>query len=147
MGTHTMEVSFNTDSKGFISQACPACDGHFKVHPDSPNKVAHCPFCEHVDEHWFTPAQAEYMQAVAASEVLGPHLDALDRQLRSLGSGSEGMIRVTGRVEKPRVPPKPEESDDDMPSETKFACCGEIIRYKAAETPLYCIVCGEAAAR
>jgi hypothetical protein len=84
----------------------------------------------------------EYIRGYAAREVLGPHLDKLDRQLRSMGSGSRGMFKVTGSVQRPRVPPKPEESDDEMPRETTFACCGEVIRHKPDLVPGYCVICG-----
>jgi len=137
-----MEVSLNTDGQGFISQMCPSCNRRFKVQPKSPNRISHCPFCEHGDEHWFTPEQVEYLQGYAAREVLGPHLDKLDRQLRNMGSGSRGMFKVTGSVQKPDVPPKPEESDDEMPIATMFTCCGETIRHDESNRPAHCIVCG-----
>jgi hypothetical protein len=148
MGTRTMTVSFNTDSAGFISQECPTCRRRFKIQPGkgSPNPVSHCPFCEHAaTDCWFTPEQAEYLGAVATHNVLGPELDKLDRAFRRMGSDSGGVIRVTGRVEKPRVPPTPEESDDEMPVTATFACCGETIRHEPANRPTYCVICGKRA--
>jgi hypothetical protein len=53
------------------------------------------------------------------------------------------MIRVTGRVEKPRVPPAPEESDEEMPTMVTFACCDETIRHDPANRPIYCVICGK----
>lgn len=146
MGTQTMTVSFNTDSAGFISQECPACGRRFKIQPGkgSPQPVSHCAFCEHsATDCWFTPEQAEYLGAVATRDVLGPQLDKLDRAFRRLGSGSGGMIRVTGRVERPRVPPTPQERDEEMPTTVTFACCGETIRHDPATRPTYCIICGK----
>jgi hypothetical protein len=148
MGTRTMSVSFNTDGAGFMSQECPSCEERFKTQPGkgSPNPVSHCPYCGHEGTNcWFTPEQAEYLRGFATQEVLGPHLEELDRNLRRIGSSSGGLIKVTGRIEKPRAPPRPEENDDDMPKVMTFACCGETIRHDAAKRPLYCVICGKAA--
>ncbi len=147
MGTETMQVSFKTDSKGFISQECPACEHRFKMRPGqgSPRPVAHCPFCKHSGEDcWLTTEQAEYLKAFAAREILGPALEKFDRAFKRLGSGSGGLItvKVTGHVEQPRVPPLPVESEDDMPAETTFTCCGETIRHDTGHHPVCCIICG-----
>ncbi len=145
MGQQTMTVSFNTDSEGFISQECPACERRFKIQPGkgSPRPVSHCPFCKHFGaDCWFTPEQVEYVGSVAARDVLGPHLEKLDRAFRQLGSGSGGMIKVTGRVQKPRVPPTPVERDNEMSSKATFDCCGETIRHDTVNRPIYCVICG-----
>jgi hypothetical protein len=147
MGTQKMQVSFNTDRKGFISHECPACERRFKVQPGkgSPKPVSHCPFCTHTGTNcWFTTEQASYLRGIAARDVLGPHLADIDRAFQRLGSSSGGMIKVkvTGRREEPRVPPKPEERDDEMTGQVTFACCGETIRHEVANPPTYCTICG-----
>ncbi len=142
MDTHMLDISFQADSGGFISQECPSCARRFKIQPGkgSPDPIAHCPFCDHAGtDCWWTPEQAAYVESIAANEVLGPHLDKLERTFRSMSSD---FVKVTGRIERPQVLPAPPERDDEMPSETRFTCCGETIKHDASARPAHCIICG-----
>lgn len=137
-----MDISFEADSGGFISQECPTCTRRFKIQPSkgSLNPISHCPFCEHAGaDCWWTPEQAAYVESIAVNGPLAPHLDRLERAFDALRGG---LIQVTAHVERPPLLSAPPERDDEMPSETQFACCGETIRHDQSTKPVHCIICG-----
>lgn len=59
-----MEVSFPTDSDGYLSQECPSCEQIFKVvfGEGSEEPISFCPYCGHSGRDcWYTKPQVEYM--------------------------------------------------------------------------------------
>lgn len=137
-----MEVSFPTDSDGFLSQECPSCGHRFKVMfgegSDAP--ISYCPYCGHNGQQcWYTHPQVEYVQAVATSEVLGPELAKLQRSLKG---ASKGFLKFDIKSNIPKPPPPPMETDDDFDI-VRFQCCNETVKLTRNEE-LFCIICGTA---
>jgi hypothetical protein len=151
MTTVTVTVSFEPDSRGFTSRACPECGKRFKAAfgKGSSHPLAFCPFCHHEGARWETPEQIEYGGAYATREVVQPHFDKLDRSLRDLerAGGRHLRVRVSGHMPRLDVPAKPVEGEDDMPECTIFTCCTEVVRHASENEPAFCPICGEAHAQ
>jgi len=150
MTTTTVKVSFEPDSEGFTSRACPECGGRFKIAfgKGSPAPLAFCPFCRHEGARWETPEQIEYGKAFAARQVVKPHFDRIDQSFRDLerAGGRHIKVKVTGKMPDLKVPPKPPERVSDLPERSTFACCGETILHDTATVPRHCVICGTAIA-
>lgn len=145
--SETISVTFETDAEGFLSRACSACDGRFKVvfGKGSAEPVGFCPFCDHLDEQWFTTEQAEYVQALIASTFVQPEIEKISRSLEELSRVGRGLAEVTMTESIDfSVPPKPVERADDLPARTTFVCCGETIRHESSTPPTRCVICGKA---
>lgn len=135
-----MEVRFDTDSDGFLSQECPSCHERFKVlfGSGSDKPISFCPYCCH-NEHdcWWTPEQIDYIQSAVTDVVVRPELEKFQRQLKST-SNEFFHIDTTSDIPDPIV--SPIDTDDHL-KVLHFRCCGETIkadqRYK-----YYCIICG-----
>lgn len=143
MGT-SVTVSLPTDSDGFVSQECPACDKLFKVifGEGSQRPIGHCPYCGHADQDcWWTQAQADYLAATAGREIAGPLLDDFARRVNRANS-SGGLLKISAKVQHDPRPSQPEEPDEPM-SVASFPCCGERIKHDGATASLHCIICGE----
>lgn len=139
-----VDVKFNTDSDGFISQQCPACKGRFKAQygAGSDKPLAHCPYCGHHGETWFTNEQQHYIESMLKSEVLLPELKKFGRDLeRSMNrSGSSVSFKANRNLHAPR-PTAPQEPNDSWPKHT-FTCCGETIKHHPSAAPTHCVICG-----
>ncbi len=125
-----MEISFPTDSDGFLSQECPSCEQQFKVcfGEGSDEQISCCPYCGHKGQQcWYTKEQVEHLSAVAKSV-------ALSKLQQSLGG------KVTGRISAPQTPP-PIDPDSDLPI-LNFPCCNETIK-ALQHSKLFCIICGK----
>lgn len=126
--------SLPLDSDRFMSQECPHCGRRFKVKPEElpPAMLAHCPFCEHDGDNWWTPGQ------VAVIKALGTRYFAerLNEGMRARGSKAwkPGPL--------PSIPDAPAESVDELPTAVTFACCSVTIRHDGAGAPVRCVVCG-----
>jgi hypothetical protein len=134
-----MELSFPTDSDGFLSRECPSCDQLFKVLPGqgSDQPVSHCPHCGHTgSDCWNTSAQVDYAKSVVANTLLVPEIERLRRQL----GASSGFLKITleHNIDKPPAPP----IDADVPFDIiRFPCCNETVKLSRNETN-FCIICG-----
>lgn len=137
-----IRVSFTTDADGFISQQCPSCFRRFKVRvDDSGHSVSHCPYCGSGTENgWLTEEQHEYAMGVVAEQAIDPMMEEFSRSLNRMNRPG-GLIKVSGRYEKPARPPKPVESDEPMPLFTP-SCCGEAVKHDGSAPELFCVVCG-----
>jgi hypothetical protein len=137
-----MEITFPTDSDGFLSQECPSCGLRFKARFEESGEeskpLSYCPYCGHHGlDCWLTQEQVDYAQAVAASELIAPHLRDLARQL-DRSSNSFIKFKLEGNI--PDPPPPPMETDDQLDM-LHFPCCDETI--KVARHPKhFCIICG-----
>nr|VFK42611.1 MAG: TIR domain-containing protein [Candidatus Kentron sp. TC] len=135
-----MNISFPTDTDGFLSRECPSCEQRFKVvfGQGSEEPISYCPYCGYNgQECWHTRPQVDYMQAVAADIALGPELKKLERQLKGM---SNGLIEIELKSSLPKPPPAPMETDD--PLETlRFPCCNETIKV-TRHNQHFCIICG-----
>ena len=135
-----MEVNFPTDADGFLSQECPSCEQQFKVifGEGSEEPISYCPYCGHNGQDcWFTQAQADYIQSVAADVALGPELKRLERQLKGM---SKGFLKVSMKSKLPKPPPTPIEADDQYDI-LHLPCCNETVKVTRHERH-FCIICG-----
>ncbi len=129
-----MEISFPTDSDGFLSQECPSCEQQFKVcfGEGSNEPISYCPYCGHKGQQcWYTKEQVDHLSAVAKSVLVVP---ALAKLQQSIGG------KVTGGISAPPTPP-PIDPDSDLPI-LNFSCCNETIK-AFQHTKLFCIICGK----
>ncbi len=135
-----IEVSFPTDSDGFLSQECPSCEQRFKVMPGqgSEEPVSFCPHCGYNDQNcWGTQEQISHMQAVALETMVAPKLRNLERQFkRSPGS----LINVRVKSDIPKPSPAPVETDDPFDI-LHFPCCQETVKLNRQQIH-FCIICG-----
>ena len=135
-----MEISFPTDTDGYLSNECPSCERCFKSTPGegSEEPIGCCPYCGHRGEEcWFTTEQVKHIEAVAHSTIVAPELKKLERQLKGLGGG---MLKVDMKTSRAPQTPPPMETDDDY-GIFHFPCCGETIKADRQEK-LFCIICG-----
>lgn len=129
-----MDVSFPTDSDGYLSQECPSCAQKFKVcfGKGSDEPISYCPYCGHKGEQcWYTKEQIQHLSAVAESIFVAP---AMKKLQRSLGGKSKGSFSVS------QTPP-PIDPDSDFPI-LHFPCCNESIKV-SLQPKLFCIICGK----
>lgn len=87
-------ITFPTDEHGLTGRECPNCKRYFKVKFGTGMPTSHCicPYCGEKSDHsqFFTQAQIEYAQSVAAKEVLGPELRKLERSFKELERSTRG---------------------------------------------------------
>lgn len=135
-----MEVSFPTDSDGFLSQECPSCAQRFKVlfEQGSSEPISHCAYCGFVGQNcWHTREQVEYANAVIMSAVVAPELDKLRRELTR---SSSGWLKIGLKADIPVPPPPPVETDVALDI-LHFPCCNETVKV-TPHASLFCIICG-----
>ena len=135
-----MEISFPADANGFLSQECPSCEQRFKVifGEGSEEPISYCPYCGHNGQNcWFTQAQVDYMQSVAANVALGPELEKFKRQLKGM---SKGFLKTSMKSNFPKPPPAPMETDDRLDI-LHLPCCNETVKLTRHERH-FCIICG-----
>ena len=135
-----MEVRFDTDSNGFLSQECPSCQQGFKVlfGSGSDKPISFCPYCCHNGHDcWWTPEQIDYIRSVATDVVVRPELEKFQRQLKSI-SNEMFDIKMTSDIPDPIV--SPVETDDPL-EVVHFQCCEETIKVVHGNK-YYCIICG-----
>jgi len=141
-----MEISFNTDSDGFLSQECPACKRRFKVQftQDASGKsLTFCPYCGHSGEDcWWTQEQADYVAASLQKEVV-PEIKKMARNLERMNRpGGAVQFKANRSLRPGALPPAPKESDDPWPKAT-FSCCDEVIKHDGSVRQFHCIICGK----
>tara|TARA_R110002111_G_scaffold100976_6_gene156510 strand:+ start:70055 stop:70498 length:444 start_codon:yes stop_codon:yes gene_type:complete len=142
-----MEISFSTDSDGFLTQECPACSGRFKVvfGEGSDDPISHCPYCAHMDTNcWWTPEQADYISNFTAQQAEMMISDQFKKMARNLNSKSSSIkMSMRNTSSHTPSPTAPEEMELDLPT-IKFSCCNEEIKYfeNLAEGRLFCVICG-----
>jgi len=135
-----LQVSFPTDRDGFLSQECPSCEQNFKVlfGEGSEQPISFCPYCGHEGQQcWYTKAQIEHLQAVAANVVLGPELRKLERELKG---ASKELLKIEMKSRLPDVPPPPMETDGEFEI-VRFPCCNETVK-ATQHDKLFCVICG-----
>lgn len=136
-----MEISFPTDTDGFLTQECPSCQQYFKVvfGEGSTEPISHCPYCGFEGHDcWWTQAQADYISTVAESVILGPELNKLERSLKNLSSN---FLKIDVKSSTPKVAPPPMDVDGDF-KVFRFSCCSGTIKVEQRET-LFCVICGK----
>ncbi len=136
-----MNISFATDSDGYLSQECPSCEQRFKVRfgEGSEDPISFCPYCGHKGHDcWYTQDQVEYIQAVTTDVVLGPELKKLEREMKRT---SGGFLKIDMKTDLPQAGAPPMEIDDAL-DVLRFPCCNETIKVTRHDRH-FCIICGK----
>ena len=119
-------MSLPLDTDGFLRRECPTCERQFKWWPTSPSEEAaevaqetpevyYCPYCHEPagPEAWWTKKQLEYVQELAAAEVLGPELRRFKNDMEGGNRRSRELIRFDVSLP-PLSRPEPLAEPDDM---------------------------------
>src|SRR6266496_3742001 len=119
-------VSLAKDNDGYLTQKCGSCEKRFKIAlgQGSKGKLAHCPYCGHGGESWWTPEQKRYFGEIAAEKVVDPMIKGFADSVNRVGAG--GFVQVSAKVSRGPRAVAPTESNAPMPLMT-FSCCGETI--------------------
>ena len=136
-----MDISFPTDTDGFLTQECPSCRQHFKVilGEGCEEPISYCPCCGFEGHDcWWTQPQADYISAVVTNVALGPELKKLERGLKN---ASGGLLKINVQSSIPEVPPPPMDVDGEF-EVFRFSCCNETIKADRHEM-LFCVICGK----
>lgn len=136
-----MNISFPTDSDGYLSQECPSCEQRFKVRfgEGSEEPISFCPYCGHKGHDcWYTKDQVKYIQTATADVVLGPELKKLEREMKK---ASGGFLNIQLKNDLPKVGAPPMETDDTL-EVFRFPCCNETIKVTRYDRH-FCIICGK----
>ena len=119
-----MNISFPTDSDGYLSQECPSCEHRFKVRfgEGSEEPISFCPYCGYKGHDcWYTQDQVEYIQAVTTDVVLGPELKKLEREMKR---ASGGLLKIDMKTDLPKPGSPPMETDEQLET-FHFSCCND----------------------
>lgn len=136
-----MQISFPTDTDGYLSQECPSCEQRFKVlfGEGSEEPISFCPYCGNKGRDcWYTKDQVECINAVATDVVLRPELMRLEREMKK---ASSGLLKIDMRTEIP-VAGSPPMEPDEMMDILRFPCCNETIKLKRHDRH-FCVICGK----
>lgn len=135
-----LNAVLNTDQEGFVSQECPECRKRFKVKfsDNSAGPIAFCPYCRHSERDcWWTPEQAEYMEALLADEASSSFLAGIGEAQDEQRRGSSGISIVSTPGPTPKAPA---EREEEMLLRTSW-CCGEAIKVHSPGA-VACVICG-----
>lgn len=135
-----MEISFPTDTDGFLSQECPSCNQRFKVifGQGSEEPISFCPYCGYNGQDcWFTQDQVDHIQAMAVDTVLAPELRKFEQRIK--GTSNEFFeLDIKSNLPKPSVAPM--EIDDPFDI-LHFPCCKETVKVDKQQKH-FCLICG-----
>ena len=146
----SLSISIPVDDDGFLRRECPNCELEFKWRPTPegekgepmPDAGYACPYCaaRAKSDRWWTKAQAEYVGALAMSEIVGPELEGLERD-----ADPDALISFEIRVDKPERPAPLGPEPSDM-KRVDFECHpGEPIKIDSDwQSEVHCIICGAA---
>jgi hypothetical protein len=140
----TMQISFNTDSGGFISQECPNCLKHFKVKfgEGSDQPLRYCPYCGHQGKDcWWTQAQSDYIGSFVSGELLDPAMKDMAKQFNRSSSRNSFLSIKMDYKPSPKAQ-KPDEPETNWPI-FNFVCCNEQIKHNNETQRIYCVICGK----
>lgn len=135
-----MEISFPTDTDGFLSQECPSCNQRFKVifGQGSEEPISFCPYCGYNDQGcWHTQDQVDHIQAMAVDVVLAPELRKIEQRLKGI---PKGPLRLDMKSNLPKPSAAPLETDDPFDI-LHFPCCKETVKVDRQQKH-FCIICG-----
>ena len=135
-----MEVSFPTDTDGFLSQECPSCQQRFKVifGEGSQEPISYCPYCGYKGQQcWLTQEQSDHVKAVATNIVLVPELKKLERKIKG---SSKGLLKINMKSNLPKPSQPPIETDASFDT-LHLPCCKETVKVNRQQKH-FCIICG-----
>lgn len=147
-----LDVSVPTDEEGYLDRECPNsdCEFVFKVYLDDWEREdngdsAFCPRCRHEADgnHWWTKAQAEYLNQIATRHVnltirKGLQIDARNfshRQRRN------SLISMKMKVSPYRDHPVEKVRAAEL-MQQKFECTRCNARYASVGIAFFCPLCG-----
>lgn len=151
----SLEMTMPLDSDGFLRRECPTCVREFKwLHtpPEEGNAAPvadggyFCPYCGVQAEAgtWLTQAQVDLAQNLVATKVVGPMLENLGDNFKSVGQRSGGMLRAELKYDPPEELDSLTEIDDMI--RVDFDCHpSEPVKVLEDWTKLvHCLICGQA---
>ncbi len=119
-------MSLPLDADGFLRRECPNCEREFKWRSTLPSEndagetqeapeAYYCPYCHEPADRdgWWTKEQMEYIQELAAAEMLGPELRRFKNDMERTDRRSRGLIRFDVSLP-PLSRPEPLAEPDDM---------------------------------
>jgi DNA-directed RNA polymerase subunit RPC12/RpoP len=143
-------MSLPLDSDGFLRRECPTCEREFKwlYTPYEAGAEAlvsdggyYCPYCgvQAPPNSWLTQAQVVLAQNAVATEVVGPMIEKLSKDMSRTSSG---MISVSMQY-KPPEKMDPLTEVDDM-RRADFTChASEPVKVLDEwDREIYCLICG-----
>jgi DNA-directed RNA polymerase subunit RPC12/RpoP len=147
------ELSFSIplDSDGFVRRECPHCAREFKWRLAADEEESEpipvegyaCPYCagRAPADHWWTKAQLEHAQQLAASAIFGPELKKLERR-----ADPRSLISLEVKVDVPRTPPPLTRGPGDI-RRVDFECHpSEAIKvFEGWTDDVHCLICGATA--
>lgn len=135
-----MEISFPTDTDGFLSQECPSCNQRFKVifGQGSEEPISFCPYCGYNDQGcWYTQDQVDHIQAMAADTIIAPELRKIEQKFKRTSNGFF-ELDIKSNLPKPSIAPM--ETDDPFDI-LHFPCCKETVKVDKQQKH-FCLICG-----
>lgn len=148
MTTTVVHAVLDLDSDGFLRRRCEACEREFKwlqtpagEAPAYDVDCHYCPYCGVAGDDFWTPAQVEYLKAIAVEDAMGPILRELETSAERLNR-SGGFLRMSVKRSGGSPPRRPEAREDmrfvDFPCHPKepVKILGEWVG------PLHCLTCG-----
>jgi hypothetical protein len=136
------------DSDGFMRRECPNCAQRFKWRPSQDDDpVEHvdqyyCPLCGQVAglDSWWTQEQIEHAQAAIMPEAMRKVQSALGDAFK----GSKNLeFKASAELDDMPVPGALYEPDDMMILEPPCHPAEPVKVPEGAESPFYCLLCGE----
>jgi hypothetical protein len=153
MSDFELSFSIPLDADGFLRRECPHCEREFKWRPNEddandpvlmPAEGYACPYCADraPADHWWTKAQLEHAERLAASEILGPELRKLERR-----SDPDSLISFEVTVDVPETP-EPLANDENDMRRVEFSChpAEPIKVLEDWQGVVHCLICADPAA-
>lgn len=152
MSEVSIPLTLPLDTDGFLRRECPNCERQFKWLPSESTDNAgmgeqvdayFCPYCYDAGgpEEWWTKEQLEYVQQLAAAEVIAPQLRRFSRDLeRSNRSGS--MVKFTTTSSKIPAPQALTEPDDMVRLDLPCHLEEPIKVVEDWDEEVACLICG-----
>ena len=148
----SMSVQLPLDTDGFLRRECPHCERQFKWHDGPANEEAeqapapvtyYCPLCGEPAplDHWWTTAQLDYIQGMAAPMIMRQVQDEIGNALR----GSKNVTFQPGDGGYFPDAPGALTEPDDMRIVASPCHDYEPVKVpKDVDGPLHCLLCGKA---
>lgn len=148
----SVPVNVPLDSDGFLRRECPTCEEEFKwfVHSEGSTDAEHvdqyfCPRCGVAAGlgKWWTPAQLEYAQGIAAPAMDQLVNDMLDNAFAPLRNSKFIQVKRTGRFSFDTPTPEPMIEPDDMVIVESPCHPNEPVKVPEEYTSkVFCLICG-----
>lgn len=148
----SVSVALPLDDDGFLRRECPTCEQEFKWfnHGEASDDAEQvdqyfCPRCGQPAalDQWWTPAQLEYVQRVAAPVLDGAINDMLDDVFKPLRSSKSFKVERTGRFSSDVPTPDPLFEPNDMVIVEPPCHPNEPVKVpEETIASVFCLICG-----